>query len=603
VDFHEMGYNSSYFFFPPAKPINPIFPEHILSWADRIGRGNAEAFDQQGWMYYTAEGFDLFYPGYGDSWPSLVGAIGMTYEQAGGGGAGLVVERSDGTLLTLHDRASRQWVAGKATLRTAAAGRTDLLTGFAAFHRNIDEGVPDILLVPGDDPERVHALVEQLRSQEILVERATQSFRAQAQPHPGFAPRQSFPEGTFLVRARQTRGRLAGALLMSEHELDAESSYDISAWSLPYAYGVEAHAVTGSLGAVFQPAGELSLPARGAPPARLYGYLMTPGFDAMPALVRFLRDGGRAYAHPDTFRTNGVLYPAGTMFFPRERNADLDRMVRDAGLDPFVVPVSTALTQTGRDLGTGSAGFVTLPKVGLFGGEGLSSASYGAHWFFLEQKLGLPFNRIPLSVINPGNLADYDVLVVPEGMGRPSDPQAEALREWVRAGGTLVAVGSSAQSLGRALGEVEMRSEPRDEPNREERLSRALQTREERRSERWERSIPGAIVKVKLDPGHPLSAGASADGLPGEMFVLTRGRTFEPKTEFESVVFFPKEPERASGVISDASLERLAQSTWMAEVSLGRGSLILFAEDPLFRMFWYSGFQLYTNAILLGPGS
>jgi hypothetical protein len=67
------------------------------------------------------------------------------------------------------------------------------------------------------------------------------------------------------------------------------------------------------------------------------------------------------------------------------------------------------------------------------------------------------------------------------------------------------------------------------------------------------------------------------------------------------VVFFPEGPERASGVISGTRLERLAQSTWMSEVGLGRGSLILFAEDPLFRMFWYSGFQLYSNAILLGP--
>jgi hypothetical protein len=602
VDFHEMGYNSSYFFFPPARPINPIFPEHILSWADRIGRGNAEAFDEQGWMYYTAEGFDLFYPGYGDSWPSLVGGIGMTYEQAGGGGAGLVVERSDGSKLTLNDRASRQWVAGKATLRTAAAGRTDLLTGFAAFHRTIDDGIPDILLVPGDDPERVHALVEHLKGQEIQVERATQSFRVQAQSHPGFASRQSFPEGTFLVRARQTRGRLAGALLMPEHELDAESSYDISAWSLPYAYGVEAHSVTASPGTSFQPVGELPLPAPSARPDRVYGYLLTPGFDGMPALVRFLKDEGRAYAQPDTFRMNGTLYPAGTFFLSRERNPDLDRKVRDAGLEPLVVPVSTALTQTGRDLGTGSSGAVTLPKVGLFGGEGLSSGSYGAHWFFLEQKLGLPFNRLPLSFINPGNLADYDVLVVPEGMGRPSDQQAEALREWVRAGGTLVAVGSSAQSLGRALGEVEMRSEPQEEDlDREERLSRALRTREERRSDRWERSVPGTILKAKLDPGHPLAAGAGADGLDAEMFVLTRGRSFEPKVEFESVIFFPEGPERASGVISETSLERLAQSTWMSEVGLGRGSLILFAEDPLFRMFWYSGFQLYSNAILLGP--
>ena len=601
VDFHEMGYNTSYFFFPPAEPINPIYPDHILSWADRIGRGNARAFDERGWMYFTAESFDLFYPGYGDSWPSLLGAIGMTYEQAGGGAAGLVVERADGSLLTLYDRASRHRVAGNATLRTAAEGKTDLLLGFASFHRNIDEGIPDIVLVPGSDSERAQALVDFLKRQEIRVERATESFRAQARPHPGFSSRQSFPEGSFLVRARQPRGRLVGALLMSDHALDAESSYDLSAWSLPYAYGVEAHSVTGSLGGSFEPVGELSPPAPGPRPERVYGYLMTPGFQGTPALVQFLKDGGRAYAQPDTFRMDGVLYPMGTLFLSRERNPELDRQVRDAGLEPFLVPVSTGLTQTGRDLGTGRAGFVTLQKVGLFGGQGLSSGSYGAHWFFLEQKLGLPFNRLPLSFISPDNLADYDVLVMPEGFGRPSDQQADALREWVRAGGTLVAVGSSAQTLGRALGDVEMRTEERETLDREERLARALRTREERRSDRWERMVPGTILKASLDPGHPLASGASSDGLEGELFVLTRGRSFEPKEEFESVVFFPEGPERASGVISEVSLERMAQSTWMAEMGLGRGKLVLFAEDPLFRMFWYSGFQLYSNAVLLGP--
>lgn len=86
ADLHEMGSNSSYFFFPPSEPINPLFPAHILDWAERIGEGNAAAFNREGWLYYTAQGFDLFYPGYGDSWPALTGAIGMTYEQAGGGG-------------------------------------------------------------------------------------------------------------------------------------------------------------------------------------------------------------------------------------------------------------------------------------------------------------------------------------------------------------------------------------------------------------------------------------------------------------------------------------------------------------------------------------
>ncbi|HEX2189807.1 MAG TPA: M14 family metallopeptidase, partial [Longimicrobiaceae bacterium] len=123
VDFHEMSPNSSYFFFPASAPINPIYPDYVLRWGKRFGEANARAFDAQGWDYYTAEAFDLFYPGYGDSWPSLTGAIGMTYEQAGHGAAGLAFRREDGDTLTLHDRAAHHRAAGNATLRAAAAGK------------------------------------------------------------------------------------------------------------------------------------------------------------------------------------------------------------------------------------------------------------------------------------------------------------------------------------------------------------------------------------------------------------------------------------------------------------------------------------------------
>src|SRR5690606_31907378 len=101
VDFHEMGYTSSYFFFPAAAPINPLYPPRTLEWGRYFGSANAAAFDQRGWRYFTGESYDLFYPGYGDSWPSLLGAIGMTYEQAGSGRAGLAIARPDGDTLTL----------------------------------------------------------------------------------------------------------------------------------------------------------------------------------------------------------------------------------------------------------------------------------------------------------------------------------------------------------------------------------------------------------------------------------------------------------------------------------------------------------------------
>ncbi|HEX6069108.1 MAG TPA: M14 family zinc carboxypeptidase, partial [Longimicrobiaceae bacterium] len=237
VDFHEMDFTSSYFFFPAAAPINPVYPEHILRWGERFGKENARAFDARGWAYFTGDEYDLFYPGYGDSWPSLLGAIGMTYEQAGNGAAGLAIRRPSGDTLTLRDRALRHWTSGMTTLRTAAAGKTDLMLDFAAAQRDVGRGQPDVLLVPGPDTLRLAALIRHLRLQGIVAERAAAEFRADAAPHPGFETRSIFPAGTFRVPARQARGRLATTLLAPTVPLRAESSYDISAWSLPYAYG------------------------------------------------------------------------------------------------------------------------------------------------------------------------------------------------------------------------------------------------------------------------------------------------------------------------------------------------------------------------------
>jgi hypothetical protein len=56
-----------------------------------------------------------------------------------------------------------------------------------------------------------------------------------------------------------------------------------------------------------------------------------------------------------------------------------------------------------------------------------------------------------------------------------------------------------------------------------------------------------------------------------------------------------------SGVIGEATLDRLRRSSWLVQHDIGSGRAILFADDPLFRMMWYSGFQPFTNALLLGP--
>jgi hypothetical protein len=610
VDFHEMSYSSSYFFFPAARPVNPIYPEHTLEWGRRFGEANARAFDREGWLYFTGENYDLFYPGYGDSWPSLLGAIGMTYEQAGGGVAGLAVERPDGSMLTLRDRAMHHRTSGAATLRTVHGGKTELLQGYAEFHRSVASGLSDVLLVPEEDRGASQALIRLLKDQGIRVERATRSFRSDARPHPGFGPRTEFPAGTFRVPADQPRGRLAFALLRPENRHDAEWAYDITSWALPYAFGVEAHLAERipEAGWAEVGGGEVGGPGEGTGPSgsEPYGYLLEPGFATAPALVDFLQMEGRAYVLADTFTLEGERYHRGTVFVPRGRNQDLDRKIRDSGLALHAVPVSTGLTEGGADLGTGDARPLEMPKVALLGGEGTSPTSFGAHWFFLERRLGMPFDAVNAEDVSALDLEGYDVIAVPSATGeltrRLGEGGMEALDGWVRGGGTLVAVGRGAQRLAGPIAGVEERSalEEDEEPERGRRLARALRTREEREQERWRDRIPGTILTVSLDPRHPLAFGTGVAG-GSRLFVLSSGVGFEPDEDFESVAHFPQGLERISGVISEESLRRLRRSTWLLQKQVGRGKVILFADDPLFRMFWHSGFQPYANAILVAP--
>jgi hypothetical protein len=598
VDFHEMGYNSSYFFFPAAAPINPIYPEHILRWGQRFGQGNARAFDARGWSYYTAEAFDLFYPGYGDSWPSLTGAVGMTYEQAGHGAAGQSVVQESGDTLTLHDRAEHHRASGQATLRTAAAGKTQLLLDYAAGQRTMGQGERDFLLVPGTDASRVESLVAHLRRQGIEVERAPAGFRASAAAYTGFPARSEFPAGTYRVRARQPLGRLAITLLQAETVLKAEYSYDVSAWSLPYAYGVAAYRVAQGTGGGWTPVRGDAPRAGGAPGASAYGYLVAPGAQSSLGIVRLLRSGGRVrvLGKPSTFA--GRRFPAGTWFIPTRGNDSLAVRLGRAELGGLVVPVATGLAESGIDLGSENVATIRLPRVALVSGEGVAPTSFGAHWFFLEQEFGLPFDAVRASDLASADLSDYDVIVVPDASGRALAGATDALKAWVQRGGRLVAVAGGAETVA-TMAEVKMREAASDTANAR---SRFLAGREERARQEWRQEVPGAIVPLRLDAGHPLAFGAGLDGRPEETFTLHMGTTvFEPAAGVETVAFFPANPARISGVISPENLRRLGQGGAVVTRRMGEGSVVLFSSDPLFRLFWRSMQPLYVNALLMGP--
>ena len=255
VDLHEMGGDSTYFFAPPAKPLNPHVTRAQQEWLEAFGRAIASRFDAAGQAYFVREVFDSFYPGYGETWPLIHGAIGMTFEQASA--RGLVWRREDDTELTFLDGIHNHFRAALATVEAAARGREKLLRDFLDFRRSaIAEGeagpVRQYVLVPGADRARLDRLAGLLVGQGIEVRVAAGEVRSGTR---------AFPAGSVVVPLAQPAGRLVRNLLDPRVTMDEafvkeqerrrrkrlpDEIYDVTAWSLPLVFDVEC-AGTGAL--------------------------------------------------------------------------------------------------------------------------------------------------------------------------------------------------------------------------------------------------------------------------------------------------------------------------------------------------------------------
>lgn len=613
ADLHEMFADSSYFFFPAAAPIHDEFPRSTIEFGEVFGRANAAAFDRFGWRYYTAEDFDLFYPGYGDSWPSLNGAIGMTYEQAGHGRAGLAIEREDGSILTLKDRASHHFVAALTTIDTAVARRADLLAAYARFHADaIWEGahgpIKDFVILPSVDAERTHDLVNLLLEQGVEVHRAPDGFTA-SRVHDfarGGATTRAFPPGCFVVRLAQPRRHLAKALLEPEAAVRENSFYDVSAWSLPLAYGVEAYwteqSIETALERVSAPLDAASpRPEPGEPKA---GWLVSWDSFAAPRFVSLATRAGIAMRFAtEPFTLDGRAHPRGTLHVPlpeasREEDARAWRerfaeAVAAARVAP--IPIETGLTERGPDLGAESFQRIAAPSIAIVSGRGMNANAVGALRWLLETRYSIPFTAIELDDLAGADLRRYNVLVAPDGHGRAGFSEAKGnLERFVDNGGVIVALAGSAFALaegGAGIAPVKVAEDPKPDPAT---AKPSWRLAADRRIDGFEENIPGTMFRLAFDPAHPVAFGY--DGPIGVLMDSTAAFALEGPGSRVGV--FP-EQSLLSGFASKENAARLDGKAYVAEVARGRGRIVLFAGDPTFRGFVRGQNGLLMNAILL----
>jgi len=628
VDAHEMGRNATYFFMPPKHPINPFILPRQREWYTRIGRHQARRFDENGIRYTTREMFDAFYPGYGSKWPAHQGGIGILWEQAST--RGLVTNRDDETRLYFSDCVRHHYVSALATVEVAAENRAALLRDFHANQRQsiqlgTDGPVRHYFLLEEDRPHRAARLAQVLVNNRIEVHRVSEPTTIRVRDIRDAVPADRvIPADSYHIPLAQPAGRLARVLLELDVPMDEpfvsrqlrrnalflpDEIYDVTAWSLPLAFGVTCLAgeqsidVPGTRYRSQLPSPEF--PAR--PPKVAY---LVPGTDgAIAALCHWLRSGLRVHVINRMTKLDGRTYAPGTLvLFAHHATDALHESVREAAtrFGLTVYAADSGFVDEGAHLGGPHVKWVRPPQV-LIVVDRPTSYRVGHTWHLFDQRMHYPTTRVAARNLGRVNLNDFNVLVLPDGSYSDKygfdKTLAERLQRWTSGGGTLLLVRGAAQWAAEdAIGLLPTtRLKKPVQPIKTSGTEQQPNLADEKPTMVSPDAAPGVFLRASVLTEHWLTFGCDE-----QIDVFYSGNTILrpllPTAGRNVVTFAKKEMLRTSGFCWVQTLELLAETPYLAYQSKGSGHIIASADAPKYRAMYPASQGLFMNAGRFGPG-
>ena len=618
ADFHEMSPLAPYYFSPAAKPFHADLTTWQRKFQNIIGDYNRKVFDQNNWLYFTRETYDLFAPFYGDTWPSFNGAIGMTYEQGGGGPAGVRYAKPDGDTLTLSQRIEHHHATSLATLQAAADRHQELVREFQQFYsdaRTKPRGeYKSYVLAGSSDPGQVRALTQYLDRQQIRYGFAAKRSRQAGYNYAtGKTETVQIEPQDVVISMYQPKSTLVKVLFEPQAQLEDSLTYDLTAWSLPYAFGLDGYALKNQLSVVSQQlpvatvvgkdgkAESPSATANNAP----YAYLARwNNLQDVRFLSRLMQQGVKLRVADEPFETEGQKYQRGTLIIARTGNerlgARFDQLVHAQADSAGVVvqAVQSGLSTTGGDLGSRSVRPLKMPTVAVLAGPGIDATAFGEVWHFFEQQVGYPITVLGTDYFSSVPLSKFDVLILPDG--RYDDVLTEkglaSVKTWVRAGGRLIALEGAARFLAGGK-DVLLKTKPADSTATDKKKNpyAALRRYANAEREQLEDRVQGSVYRVQLDNTHPLAFGYGST-----YFALLReapNYQFLPKGGWNVGVL--KKNSYAAGFAGRKTQPGLTDSFVLGTQDLGRGEIVYLADNPLFRAFWQGGKLLFGNAVFI----
>ncbi|NVJ88650.1 MAG: zinc carboxypeptidase [Flavobacteriaceae bacterium] len=593
VDFHEQGINSPYYFAPAAEPFHEIITDWQRDFQTQIGKNHAKYFDKEGWLYFTKESFDLLYPSYGDTYPTFMGAIGMTYEQAGHGRAGLAIKTNEGEVLTLKDRALHHKTTGLSTVEIASKNADKLNTEFKKYFDNNDLPYKSFV-IKNNNQDKINRLKRLLDKHEITYTNATNSSVKGFVYRSGENDKMDINSNDLVIHTNQPKGKMVNILFEPKTKVTDSLTYDITAWSIPYAHGLEAIA---SKNKVASSNKQVKAFKNNTIDKSAYAYILKWNSIADATfLAEILKNNIVPRFSEKPFSIEGNVFERGSLIILRNDNKSEDfdtKLIEIANKNSRkLTAVATGFVDSGVDFGSYSVKPIKKQNIAVLSGDGVSSLSFGEIWHFFETELKYPLTVINSDYFSSFDYSDFDVIIIPNGYyGRVlSKSTLSKLTTWVRSGGTLIAIEGALRSFADNKS-FSLTSKKDDEDDKNKPALLTPYANLERESA--ESLIAGAIFKSKVDFTHPI-----AFGYTDSYFTLKRSSSsYNYLKDGYNIAYMTENVENVAGFAGKKVLEKLPESLLFGEETKGRGSIVYMVDNPLFRSFWDGGKLFFVNSL------
>lgn len=596
ADFHEMRSYKSFYFHPGAPDrVHPLINKQAMTLLGEVVQGPRDFMDSESRLYFNEESYDNFYLGKGATYPHLYGSLGILFEQASSSGL-LATPRG---ILSFRDNIRTFYRVGLSLLKNALDKKQALL----AFQRDFakhsaemadDDDVKAYVFSAPEDPARTFHFLQLLERNEIKVKPLSKALQVNGKT---FAAQQSY-----IVQTDQASYRMIKGLFSKITTFENNTFYDVSGWTMPLAFGLDYEPLTRrnyetgtTIKAEFptQPPPKMAKVAYAFEWTHYYApkvlyHLLAQGYRPRVAASAFKAQTAQGLK---TFDRGSVMVSVGWQ--GGENNQKLHQIMTQAAQEdgvPVYALSSAHTNSVGMDLGSNDIEAVELPNILLVVGPGMSQYQAGEVWHLLDKRMHMPVVLLEKSRLSSVDLNVYTHLVMGDGKYSDIDlPLTQKIDSWVKSGGTLVGIGDGAQWAGEQLLDLKTVKFAQGKAARQSRIDYSDKPLIEAQD-----IIGGAVMAGDLDISHPLGYGYKRKVLASHRDSLL---AFEPPTNPYATIVKIAESPLLSGFASDENQQQLAGKAMLIAERLGKGSVVVFSDDPNFRGYFYGTEKLFMNSL------